>query len=157
MKILKTVKKILVAISYFGGFIIPSFLVFVSLIALTIATNTASARGDSPLEQLFIYYITIIGLCIALSGTIFSYSSVCDNQNKKDVIVAGEYFLHASLSMIVALSLVFAPLLFDYLVDIKLVNQIFSLFGSIFVVNSAISIHNGLIGIEKYLYLKNKR
>lgn len=83
---------------------IPAFFIYITIFYFVYKSLVLFKEVDD-MKNAFSFYVTAIGLSVALASVTFSYYSVCNELDRKKVKSIGERFLHASLSSVIALSL----------------------------------------------------
>jgi hypothetical protein len=81
---------------------VPPFLVFLALLWLILA-SLETIHEPTLNKQVVIFYLSGIGLSIALASASFSYARVCEEAHKERVISGGEHFLHGTILLITAM------------------------------------------------------
>lgn len=143
-------------------FVFVYFISFGTVLWILI-TSLNLLKYETGIKDLLLYYGTFIAINIAFAAASFSYASVCDEKNKKDIIEIGELFFHSAVSIPVAFIFMWIKIKFEYNSDIEILNNIIIymknfifIFGVMFISYAATGFCFGLSKIEKHLFLSNK-
>ena len=152
-------KKALDRLRFIWLFRIPAILVYIALVWIIFITGRDFLADDNFNDTLFIY-LTGIGLSIAISSAVFTYSQ-CNTNQQKSLLKIAQLFLYASISLIMALFL--SWLSFEIKVQSFYSNNIvqiitYVLFASnfMFFLFAANSFQARLVKLEEHLFFEIK-
>jgi hypothetical protein len=139
---------------------VPGWLIYLALLFLA-SKAYAQLESGGNFSEVLTPYLTTIGLTIALASVIFSDASLKFKDEQEHLVSAGELLLHAAINLILSL-LVFwlasgaakvvakAPS-FARSTPLRWLILIIFSFGQVFLIRAALSLHRGLIRLERYL------
>jgi len=141
-------------------FKLPSFIVWVSLTFLSLAGyyRFLSPGNFTPVLTL---YLTAIALIVAFASVTFSYAKTQDRKGQESLVVIGELFLYASITLTMSLLVSWSSFeIRDYLKNIKYYDNfsfililVFS-WGQYFLYYVADSLHRAVVDLERHLHSK---
>lgn len=160
----KNIKRVVDKFFFVYSFEIPHIFIFFGLLWLIYFSYKDVFHGNH-LDTIFIPYVTVVALNIALASVLFAYSNVCLNENKKQTKLFGETFLLVALFLIMALIINFATAeIVSYFAELKIhsiiksiLNIITGLFfgiGQSFLAFAVIFFSSALKHFEKHLFFR---
>ena len=160
MSFMDKTKRALVKLRFIWLFRIPAFLVYMALLWIIFIT-TKDLLGGKNFRDTLIIYLTGIGLSIAISSAVFTYSQ-CNTNNQKSLLKIAQLFLYASISLIMGLLLCWLSFeikdasFYSNNIVVQIIMYLFLSSNFMFFLFATSSFHEGLVRLEEHLFFEIK-